>query len=101
MLVTATIASTPPRVETDGLGRSAPTSARKVGAASGPETGPDQMVLATWVAKVAVRVPEEVIGETVIVKTAVGKSKPTDVTVPRPAGVEQVGSLVALAQDRT
>ncbi len=55
--------------------------ARNVGAAALPVVGPEKIVLAVWVARVPVNVPEEVIGEpeTVIID---GRERATLDTVP-------------------
>ena len=46
---------------TAAAGRSAATSARKVGVAAPPDVGPPRNRLADWVASTAVRVPVDVI----------------------------------------
>ena len=47
----------PPSVVADGFGRSAPTSARNVGAAAAPVVGPARSVFALCVASVSVTAP--------------------------------------------
>src|SRR2546425_9241304 len=65
-------------------GISAPTRARKVGAAAPPLEGPLKTVFALWLANAPVNVPEVVTGEPVTLKIA-GSAKPILVTVPPPA----------------
>lgn len=64
-------------------GRSAFKRSLKVGEDAPPRAGPENMVLAVWVAKVPVRVPEVVMGEPVMLNIE-GRDSETDVTVPVP-----------------
>ena len=86
-LPTAANDCTPPRVLADGLGRSAPTSARKVGDAAAPVVGPAQIVFAVWVLREAVSVPVLITGLFVTVNIP-GIDRPTLETVPPPAAVQ-------------
>jgi len=80
---------TPPSVLEDGLGRSAPTNARNVGAEAAPVVGPAHTVLAVCVLSVAVSVPEPVTGLPVTVNIP-GMANATLLTVPEPALVHDV-----------
>src|SRR3984885_4288898 len=70
--LTEAMDSMPPRVELDGLGKSAPTRARNVGAAAEPVEGPAKTRLAVWVWNEPVNVPEPVTGVPVTLNTAPG-----------------------------
>src|SRR6185312_17287752 len=73
----------PPRLDADGLGKSAPTRPRKVGADAAPDVGPAQTALAICVFSDPVSVPVVVTGLPETVKMP-GRDRPTDVTVPEP-----------------
>ena len=47
----------------DGLGKSAPTNALKVGVAAEPVVGPDNTVFAVCVSNAGAKVPLDVIGQ--------------------------------------
>ena len=63
-------------------GRSAVVSARNVGVVAEPVAGPENTVLAVWVASVPVKVPVVVTGEPDTVRMLLGSVRPTEVTVP-------------------
>ena len=65
----------------DGFGKSAPTSARKVGAFALPLDGPAKIVLADCVLSDPVSVPDVEIGLP-LTENMEGNAKLTDVTVP-------------------
>jgi hypothetical protein len=78
--------STPPSVDADGLGRSAPTKDLNVGCAAAPVVGPAKTLFAVCVARVSVNVPEEVTGlpDMLNIGDVLASEKETDVTVPEP-----------------
>ncbi len=88
-LVTAAKLWTPPRVLAEGLGRSAPTRDRNVGAEAAPVDGPAHIRFADCVFRVAVRVPVLTTGLFVMVKIP-GIERPTLDTVPPPADTQEV-----------
>lgn len=78
-LLRATLAYVP---VSDGM--SADTRVLNVGAAALPEAGPENTMLALWLAKESVRVPEVVIGLPDTVKMLDGAARATLVTDPPP-----------------
>ena len=76
---------TPPNVELEGFGKSAPTSERKVGVAALPVVGPAKTKLALSVDRLIASVPLPVIGEP-LTENPVGTVRATLVTVPVVAG---------------
>lgn len=75
---------------------SATTRERNVGAAADPEDGPAHTKFAFWFCSDKASVPDDVIGEPAIAKTADGADRETDVTVPEPPDADMTPPLIVI-----